>query len=664
MTSFDCMVPNNTLETVDKLKNTIEKLKCFNKVLFDQNNQQVYEFILFLKKVLCNEKFYETNSNWSFLFEENNLFVKLIVNIWSQLYKLYMQFKYTPSLVIQQESPNKFADLNERNVSIFRYVNEITFALTKHQYENEDLIKFNQMLVLKTKLLNKLIRFFDYDNSENFELTQIADTIRNISKNACFMDKQLWKNLDVEVRLKKSSAKMNDANFKKIVNGTILRINQKSLSEILEYLIELKDAQLIIENKQVYIDLFYLKKMVKKSLFTEFHLFIKYKVVDLFCSILLKFYEIKNELEFEDYVENVDDANADEACVKDRKISILDCLLFIINKCAFKSINLSLYFNNKRLIKILCDFVVNDDFINKSVPSIKNTLFSNMTILVLYSDENKQDWLEIAPVSLLLTLINKYSTNAYISRQITIIIGYLANDKQIEDLKQIESYSNVLLNHLQEIAKKIELNESLKKIKCEYLTETKKMVTQNIYSSYFNGMLTGTLNLLIRLAVNQSEKKKIFSNGLNAIQVIIYKGNDLEKYFALKLLAQICFDVTISKEVSNNNQLVNYLNFLFESNKKKRIMNVSSENIANLDDELGFICQNIIWIIKQNENIMVAEEKKRIDSNAGNHIMISYSWSVQKECLQIKNALEKLNLKTWMDVDQVYMIYLNMDYGQ
>jgi hypothetical protein len=656
MSLFDTTVPSNISDILVKVNDAIQKITYLSDGIFAHNNQEAYGLMLFLYKVFSDEKFYRANTNWSFLLQDDLKFSRCIVSIWSQLSKLHRQFEYHSNWTMPKETP--YPELNERNVCIFHFINEVTFFLTKYQYEHDDLLQFNETLA-KNKLLEKLATFFDDIKWENLELIQIANTIRNISKNSFQMDRKIWAALDIESKLK-SSVNMKNSNFKTIVKSICLRINQKTVSESLEYFSSISDSQEIIESMQIYTDFYYLKKMLKKPNFKDFHYFSEFKTLDLFCNILSKFYEIKDQLDFKSYVERNDDVDVEAVDLNERKISILDSLLFIINKCAFKSILLGLYFNQKKLIKIFCDFVQSDEFIKKTIISIKSTLFSNMTILVLYSEENKNEWIEVCPVSALLDLLDKHSDNPYISRQLNIMIGYLANDKQIEDLKQIESYSNILLNHLKEIANKFELNETMKQIKCEYLTESKKMVTLNTYSSFYNGMLTGTLNLLKRLAVNQKVKKIFFSSTMKSIETIIYKGNDLERYFALKLLAQLNFDKENSNKIAKNTQLINYL-----TEKSRHVLKAIDRNENNLDDEIRFICENIIWTTRQNENLTETEDKTiQKDSNqtSSKHIMISYSWSVQKECLQIKKALEALNHKVWMDVDQVNCSFFMLRY--
>jgi len=656
MSIFDATVPPNISDILVKASGAIKKITQLSDGIFAHNNQEAYGLMLFLYKVFSDEKFYRANTNWSFLLEDDLKFSRCIVNIWSQLSKLHRQFEYHSNWVMPKETP--CPELNERNVCIFHFINEVTFFLTKYQYEHDDLLQFNESLV-KNKLLEKLATFFDDINWESLELTQIANTIRNISKNSFQMDRKIWTTLDIESKLK-SSVNMKDSNFKTIVKSISLRIKQKTVTESLGYLSSISDAQDITENMQIYIDFYYLKKMLKKPNFKDFHYFSEFKTLDLFCNILGKFYEIKDQLDFKGYVERNEDVDVEADNLNERRISILDSLLFIINKCAFKSILLGLYFNQGKLIKILCDFLKSDEFLKKALISIKNTLFSNMTILVLYSEENKNEWIEVCPVSALLDILGKHSDNPYISRQLNIMIGYLANDKQIEDLKQIEAYSNILLNHLKEIASKFELNETMKQIKCEYLTESKKMVTHNTYSSFHNGMLTGTLNLLKRLAVNQKVKKIYFSSAMKSIETIIYKGNDLERYFALKLLAQLNFDKENSNQIAKSTQLVNYL-----TEKSRHVLKAIDRNENNLDDEIRFICENIIWTTRQNETLTETDDKtSQNDSKqaSSKHIMISYSWSVQKECLQIKKALEALNHKVWMDVDQVNHSFLQFNF--
>jgi hypothetical protein len=648
---------DNVSQQIDELRNSIQRLADLNKefklVFTDSNNniehKNIYKTLLFVKNTLTNNKIYEENTNWQFLFDEN--FAKIIVDIWSNLVVIYSELTLKPITDINDQNPNENADFDERNASIFRYMCLITFNLTKNQYLNDELVKFNSSLLVGNNLINQLTNFFDQKLMEqqvkfSYELIILAKIIRNISKN--MIDKNIWKSLDVEKKLKESSL-MNYPEFRTSVNGLFQRINQKTPVQCLEYFSRLSTIE-FIESKQAYIDFFLLKKLLKKPIFDNFQIFIDFNCMEIFSKLLLTFFKIKADLDYQNYKESIDDAN-EKADLNERKISIFDCLLFVINKLSFKSINLGLYLNKKTLIKILYDFALDEEFIKNSITSIKNNVFSNLTILVLYSDENKNDWLDTVSIDSLIKILENIS-NSYISRQINILIGYLANDEQIQKLKQIENYSNELLNHLETIAKKFESNETLRKIKCEYLTESKRMV-KDLYSSHYNGMLTGTLNLMIRLSINQKEKKKFYSGGINSTKTIIYKGNDLEKYFALKLLAQLCFDKEISMEISKDTKLIEFLTSF-------NMLNSSS----NLKPELNTVCNNIIWLIKQNEiaidNLKTNESKdKNNDEKSrtkGKHIMISYSWSTQEECIAVKNELQKLDYKIWMDIDQVILI--------
>lgn len=642
---LDLIIPIDTNEKSVKLSKFLELIISKKDTLLENDNQTIYEAFLFVNKILANTEYYDSNFDWSFLSANENEFAKFIITAWSTVLTLCLKFNFL-NLKIEEENSDPKADLNERNISIFHYLNDITNLLTKNQYLNDDLIMFNSIL-LQEKLLGVLVEFlqvrFEPNDKINIELIKIASTIRNISKNAFNLDKKIWTKLDIENKLKNVSL-INDSNYKSIVNGVFMRIRQKNVREFLEHYSQIKDYKKLIRSKTSYVDFYLLKKLLKKPIFNDFHIFIQLNSFELFYSMLVELCEIKNKLNYNDYVEQTEDPDLDSVS-NQRKISIFDSLLFIINKLAFKSVHLALYLNKKSLIKLLYDFVQDEDFIKLSLISIKNTLFSNLTILVLYSDENKNDWYDLDSFQISLELLKKYTDNAYITRQINIILAYLANDNQIEMLKEIEDYTNVLLIHLNQIAKKMENNEPLKKIKCEYLTETKKMI-KGLYSSYFNGMLTGTLNLLYRLAINKKEKEKVFLTQMESIRIILFKGNELEKYFALKLLAQLCFDQKISQEIAKDTQLINHLNSLITI----YVNNLSENQINNkerLDEELLTVCRNIIWQTSLKET----EINKDLDVNK--HIMISYSWNFQPICIRIKKELEKLNYKTWMDVDQV-----------
>jgi len=598
------------------LKKSIELLSTKKKQVdfFDTESQNA---ISSLRDVFFSDEFFTSSTDWSFLTSD---FAKLIITIWSQL-KLELQTK-------------------EASTYIFHCMNETTFQVTKNQFVNDDLLAFCHLLYEK-KLLKKLMVFFDADlNIQEEELIQLAKTIRNISKNSLFIDRKLWTSLNIEEKL--LNANVESDQYRTTVKGTILRLKQKNLNETVHYMMSL-DQNRVIEDKQVYIDLYFLTKLVKKPNFTvDPKTLMELKFLELFVSLLIQFY--RNErylLNFEDYTERVDDPN-EEADLNERKISILNCLLFILNKIAFKSPYLGLYLNNKKLIAILLDFIQDEEFIDKSSVSIKHNLFSNLTILGIYSDENKQEWLDLDAIRILEKFSESKLFNGYIARQINILFGYLVNDEKIQTSPIISKYIDILLTNLNLIASKFEKGEPLKKLKIEYITDTKKLVKS--FSSYSDGLLTGTLNLLQRFAVSQNTKKKIYESEMHSIQTIIFEGNDSEKYFALKLLAQLCFDY--AKDLYKNATLTAYLD--------TQIAKECSSEESSLHDEIKIVCKNIIWFIKKSVTYQADPAETQSDSKtAGKHIMISYSWSTQEICIRIKNDLEKLNYTTWMDVDQV-----------
>jgi hypothetical protein len=112
----------------------------------------------------------------------------------------------------------------------------------------------------------------------------------------------------------------------------------------------------------------------------------------------------------------------------------------------------------------------------------------------------------------------------------------------------------------------------------------------------------------------------------NILRTIIYNGNKIEQESAFKLLYQLCFDEHIAKDILNDQRLFDLIKQ--ESNNNKN-------------------CKGIQMVIDNKFN-----KKSNINQN-NKHIMISYNSKSRDYCLQIKNELENIGKKVWIDIDNI-----------
>ncbi len=173
--------------------------------------------------------------------------------------------------------------LNERQISMLDYSIILINKLADIQLKNEHLLAYNKSL-FDHKCVDALLSFFKRDAFlEKFSDTYdphdkavgILATLRNISENP-FYEKQEWHNNKALEILSEFAPKCHFADtYAQILDEVRANIEQKSLGGCLDYLRELDDPARILDDEQVYANVFFMKFVVKNSIFRGNH-FISY----------------------------------------------------------------------------------------------------------------------------------------------------------------------------------------------------------------------------------------------------------------------------------------------------------------------------------------------------------------------------------------------------
>lgn len=176
--------------------------------------------------------------------------------------------------------------------------------------------------------------------------------------------------------------------------------------------------------------------------------------------------------------------------------------------------------------------------------------------------------------------------------------------------------------------------------------------------------LVELLDALYHLSVNDNIKMDIYKTIIDHLKMLIYKGNEIEKEFSLRLLYQLCFDSEIAEDLSKSAELITYITSLSAAPDKLKRKRIAKN------------CDGIIWMIKLNEsskpspNVPVQpsttsekntsenekkniEQKKEEEDTKPKHIMISYNRESRDVCLEIKVQLETLGYDVWIDVEDI-----------
>ena len=219
-----------------------------------------YQAIFYIYKLLQDEQFLENNHRWSFL---NENLSRQIVELWIYMLEVCEGFDTKNwNYTIEESEPMKKTNLNQRKLSIFKYLIEITYTVTKNAepssfFEfnillfNADLIKTLLSFYKKKKFLSKSTEAYDV----HIIMIAITGIIRNLSELTLndHSQKEKWKDLEVDKTLQGFDCKYNIV-YSDMTEQIITNINQKSIKESISYLEQAGDAferlLILVESKR------------------------------------------------------------------------------------------------------------------------------------------------------------------------------------------------------------------------------------------------------------------------------------------------------------------------------------------------------------------------------------------------------------------------------
>lgn len=301
----------------------------------------------------------------------------------------------------------------------------------------------------------------------------------------------------------------------------------------------------------------------------------------------------------------------------------------------FTKLNKNGYYYLETMITYIKDYQFIDNFI-EFFPKFTGFIL-NITVISKNADECKNVWHSLNSIEIFLKFALKYpkwNLSAYGA------VFNIASDQDIEKITEI----NEIINNYIEFSNQC-INNPLGKRKLQFKDEENETKNQNFDVNYINDSngnfcsITFLLSSLYRISVNETVKLEICKREefKNSIKKLIFKGNDIEKQHALQLLAQFVFNSQINEEISNDTALVSYIQDL----SKK-------DNLTYI--KLHKTCNEFLWILEKENK----RAKPVLTSAQKGHIMISYNTASRDTCLKIKSELEALNLKVWIDVNEIH----------
>jgi hypothetical protein len=421
------------------------------------------------------------------------------------------------------------------------------------------------------------------------------------------------------------------------IDFTKTESNRGKLENVLNFLKNAKDPRIILDSQEARNAVHFVKQLIFYNFYRDsadpYKIFMVNEYQYIWTSLTTHFHAIIDTLE----------PNNQNAIVFDDLIAITNCL------CAYSLTYRLFYFRENCLVALL-GFLNNKRFcdtFNKMDCYV--TIIMNINWLSKNAEMYKQEWNELHAAETLLRVAKTYSNgkiNAYMA------FVNVANDKLIESLEDTQYIIKLHVKMLNDVADIFNQPDVLlKRGMHEFIEEDDhepikhEVYSLVVYEYNVQYTVTGLILPLYRLSVNNKIKYSMYceNNLRDPLRVIIFKGNDIEKKYALQLLAQLCFDPLCIDIIRSDVEL------------RKQIMLLANKT-DTIVKQLPKICKQIEWAFQmqdQSANKMNAVSGAT-DAKSKNQIMISYNAASRDLCLKVKEALEFAGYKVWIDVEEIH----------
>lgn len=311
--------------------------------------------------------------------------------------------------------------------------------------------------------------------------------------------------------------------------------------------------------------------------------------------------------------------------------SIINCLMqFSIE---YRHYLCKLNSSNKSYLKIFLTCLNDIDYLQKLyIYHPTGVYIISLNWISKVADDYKHIWNSLNSIEALLNFtqkINNWKITAYGT------IANIAFDNDLEKIKEINLIIDKFINLMSNC-----INQPDGRLKQQFRDEDTDLEEFDVLYKSVNetqeiSAITGILFCLYRLSINEKIKLKIFKspNFIDNLKKLVYTGIDVEKQFALQLLAQLTFNNQVNTEINLDKQLIEFVKNLTEKT-----------DLAY--KKLQKTCVEFLWILQNNN--------AKIKNSIKGHLMISYNTASREICLKIKGELEKLHFKVWIDVTNIH----------
>jgi len=397
-------------------------------------------------------------------------------------------------------------------------------------------------------------------------LISLSETSENM-----LISKKRWREMGLDDALKQlANLPQLNINLNKR-DEILIAFNQRTFDAfICSIKKSIENIEQFVNDRQNYFDMFYVQ-LLFYNIYSfnldviNYKAFEKYDLDCFFLKILQHFYDIQSELDLKKRVEfEIPSTNAD---LSEMRLSILHYLLLFLNYLAIGSIRLNLKLAKKEFIELILKFLNNEKFVKDLFAHKHRNLLLNILKFVYliskYSHLNVNEWTNLNIVGSILKLMkflqeskeNIKDLNEYCFYSLVYFADFKRSPDVLVELNNSAYVMDNLLNDLRHIANTIVKESKYQTINKEYIFEN-KIIRYRV--SDIKGPIASITPMLARLAIDNRNREKI-SKHIDTLRIIIFKANDLEKWFALQLLAELCIDDRTADMVINDKRFYKYI---------------------------------------------------------------------------------------------------------
>jgi hypothetical protein len=301
-----------------------------------------------------------------------------------------------------------------------------------------------------------------------------------------------------------------------------------------------------------------------------------------------------------------------------------------------------------------------------------------VTNLTKVYHSNKQAWKDCGAVSSLLAYADKLKNFSDNRTTAYIALANVADEEEIKNLSDLSLVVENITHMISICCEAIKLQDDSNRMKVLLYEDSKttyKVIRIVAHETVWN--LIELIKALYHMAINDNIKNDIYYKYKmnDYIRTIVYEGNSVEEEYAFNLLWQLCYKSEIANDVLNDQNLYltikAYSNVSLEEKRKSIFNELLSSNDAEqefkIEKQIQANCKGILWIIEKKQK----QERDQLINNDDSphspqvnlqakpieakekprHIMISYNRESRTLCLKIKQELEKLSFKVWIDIE-------------